>query len=344
MKTSKLTKLQTTFLFLVTCSLFLSFMGCAKPYSKPTGEYIWPSPPETPRIKWITQWSNQYDFKGPDPTLTFFLGSEPVESMRRPNDVTADLAGNIYVADVELGRIFIFDMEKKVLRTLGDGVLAGPVGVAVDNKRGVVFVADSKLDQVLGFEKKTGNVLMRVGKPKEFANPSGLVFDEERDRLYIVDTQNHIIRVLDKDGNPLRTIGKRGNGDGEFNFPTYLALDGKGRLFVADTLNFRVQIFDQDGNFQKKFGSLGDSSGNFTRPYGIGIDSEGHVYVTDSAFNNFQIFEEDGTLLLWVGNVGTKPGEFFLPTGMYIDKRDRIYVADTFNRRVQVFQYIKEQK
>lgn len=344
LKSHRFTKLQAVILFFLTCSLFLSFAGCAKPYSKPTGEYIWPSPPETPRIKWITQWSNQYDFKGPDPMLTFFLGGEAVESMSRPNDVTADSAGNIYVADAELGRIFFLDMQKNELRTFGEDVLAGPVGVAVDNKRGILFVADSRLDRVIGLDKKTGNVLIRIGKPKEFANPSGLVYDEERERLYVADTQNHIIRVLDKDGNSLLTIGKRGNGDGEFNFPTYLALDGKGRLFVADTLNFRVQIFDQDGNFQKKFGKLGDSSGSFTRPYGIGVDSEGHVYVADSAFNNFQIFEEDGTLLLWVGNTGKKPGEFFLPTGMFIDKRDRIYVADTFNRRVQVFQYLKELK
>jgi len=319
-------------------------MGCAKPYSKPTGEYIWPTPPETPRIKWITQWSNEQDFKGPDPLLTFFLGKESVNSLRRPTDVTADSAGNIYVADVEQAHIFVFDLEKKVLRFLGEGLLVGPVGLAIDNKRGIIFVADSKLDQIMGLDKNTGNLLMRIGKPKEFANPSGLVFDEERDRLYVTDTQNHLVRVFDKDGNPLFTIGKRGVEDGEFNFPTYLALDGKGRLFVTDTLNFRVQIFDRDGNFLKKFGSLGDTSGNFTRPYGIGTDSEGHIYVTDSAFNNFQIFEEDGTLLLWIGNVGKKPGEFFLPTGMYIDKQDRIYVADTFNRRVQVFQYLKEQK
>lgn len=333
-----------TYLLLASCSFLLILLSCAAPYTKPTGEYIWPSPPETPRIKWITQWSNQHDFKGPDPLLTFFLGRETVDSPRRPTDVTADSAGNIYVADAEQALIFVFDMEKNELRFLGEGMLAGPVGLAIDNKRGIIFVADSRLDQVMGLDKNTGNLLMRIGKPKEFSNPSGMVFDEERDRLYVTDTQNHLIRVFDKDGKPLLTIGKRGYEDGEFNFPSYLALDGKGRLFVADTLNFRVQIFDQDGNFIKKFGRLGDTSGTFTRPYGIGVDSEGHVYVVDSAFNNFQIFESGGTLLLWVGNAGTKPGEFYLPTGMYIDKQDRIYVADTFNRRVQVFQYLKEQK
>ena len=34
----------------------------------------------------------------------------------------------------------------------------------------------------------------------------------------------------------IKTIGKRGKEDGEFNYPSYLALDSKGRLFVVDSL------------------------------------------------------------------------------------------------------------
>jgi len=324
--------------------LLLFIVSCAPPYKKPTGEYVWPPPPEIPRIKWVTQWSNKYDFGGPNPVLTFLLGEEAVEALRRPSAVVADSAGNIYAADAERGLIFVFDIEKNTLRFLGLGELAGPVGITIDNKRGVVYVADSRRDQVIGLDKNTGKLVMKVGAPKEFKNPSGMVFDEERDRLYVTDTQNHVVRVFDKDGRPLFIIGKRGAEDGEFNFPSYLALDSKGRLFVADTLNFRVQIFDPDGKFLKKFGRLGDVPGTFTRPYGIGVDSEGHVYVIDAAFNNFQIFEENGDLLLWVGEAGAKPGEFYVPQGMYIDKQDRIYVADSLNRRVQVFQYLKEQK
>ncbi|MDP3297568.1 MAG: 6-bladed beta-propeller [Thermodesulfovibrionia bacterium] len=332
-------------LLLTAYCLLLIIAGCAAPtYKKPTGEYIWPPLPEKPRIKWITQWSNRYDFKAPNPLLSFFLGEDVADPMKRPTAVVADSAGNIYVADAENSIIVIFDIEKNTLRFIGEGILAGPVGLAVDNKRGIIFVADSRIDKVFGLDKNTGDLVMSIGAAKEFQNPSGMVFDEDRDKLYVTDTQNHLIRVFDKDGKALFTIGKRGDGDGEFNFPSYLALDREGRLFIADTLNFRVQVFDQEGRFLKKFGRLGDVSGTFTRPYGIGVDSEGHIYVVDTAFNNFQVFESDGTLLLWVGNAGTKPGEFFLPTGMYIDKQDRLYVADTFNHRVQVFQYLKEQK
>jgi DNA-binding beta-propeller fold protein YncE len=307
-----------------------------------SGEYVWPAPPQTPRIKWIGQWSNKYDFGKGSEVMEFLIGKERVEALRRPNGVVSDAAGNIYVADSEFRMIFVFDIEKKSLRFIGIGTLAGPIGTAMDKKGGILYVSDSRLDKVFGFQKDTGEVVLTLGGPGEFKNPSGLAFDEQRERLYVADAQNHMIKVFDRDGRPLFSIGKRGNTDGEFNFPSYIALDKTGRLFVVDSFNFRVQIFDADGKFIKKFGKLGDASGAFSRPHGIGIDSEGHVYVVDASFNNFQIFDDDGKLLLWVGTTGRNPGEFYLPTGLYIDDKDTIYVSDTFNRRVQVFQYLKE--
>jgi DNA-binding beta-propeller fold protein YncE len=329
--------------------LLILLCGCATTqpaaYKKPTGEYVWPPPPAAPRIKWLTEWSSRYDFGGePSKLLTFLVGRERVEKLNRPNGVVADSAGNVYVADSAYHIIFVFDQEKKALRFLGLGTLAGPVGLAIDDKRGVLYVSDARLKKVFGFDKNDGRTIMVLGGPGEFESPAGMVFDDVRDRLYLADTRNHVVKVYDKDGRPLFTIGKRGNGDGEFNFPSYLALDRDGRLYVVDSFNFRVQIFDPEGKFLKKFGSLGDASGYFSRPAGIGVDSDGHIYVVDASFNNFQIFNQDGKLLLWIGNVGRNPGEFYLPSGMYIDKRDRIYVSDTFNRRVQVFQYLAEKK
>ena len=334
------------YLNLISLFLLLFICACAARLpvpDKPTGEYIWPAPPETPRIKWLTQWSNSQDFQMINP-VDVLIKEAVLHVLFRPNGVVADNEGNVYVADSQLHKIFIFDVEKNTLRFLGEETLAAPSGLAIDNRRGIIFVSDSKLDKVFGLDKNTGQVVMSLGITGEFNNPSGMAYDEERDRLYVSDTRNHIVRVFDKNGEPLSPIGKKGSEDGEFNSPSYLALDRNGRLYIVDSFNFRVQIFDPNGKFIKKFGRLGDTSGRFSRMAGIGLDSEGHIYVLDTAFNKFQIFNDEGKLLLWIGKAGIGAGQFSLPTGMYIDKEDRIYVTDTFNRRVQVFQYLKEKK
>jgi len=331
---------------LVTCFLLLFILGCAAKSSlpaKPTGEYIWPPPPETPRIKWLKQWSDSMELKKVNP-VDVLIGEAVIHVLFRPNGVVADSAGNVYVADSQLHKIFVFDTEKQTMRFLGEKTLDIPIGLAIDNKRGIIFVTDSGLDKVFGLDKNTGKVVVSFKTAGKFNNPSGIVYDEERGRLYVSDTKNHIIRTFDKDGKSLFTIGKKGRDDGELNGPSYLALDRNGRLYVVDTVNNRVQIFDPEGKFVKKFGRVGNTPGSFSRPAGIGVDSEGHIYVVDTAFSNFQIFNEDGKLLLWIGKTGIGAGEFSLPTGMYIDSQDRIYITDTFNRRVQVFQYLKEKK
>ena len=327
--------------------LLLTFLGCASaptPSDSSSGEFVWPRPPDTPRIKWLSQWRGKKDFGNSGQVMAFLIGDEKDERLRRPSGIVADPEGNIYVADSEQRLIFVFDQQKKTLRFLGFGSLAGPVGLAIDNKRGIIYVSDSRLKKVMGFDKNTDKNVVTVGSLGEFQSPSGLVYDNERDRLYVTDTRAHIVKVFDKDGKLLFTIGSHGGKDGEFNFPSYLALDKSGNLYVVDTFNFRVQIFDPEGKFLRKFGKLGDASGSFSRPAGIGVDSDGNIYVADAAFNNFQIFNRDGKLLLWVGHTGTKPGGFYIPSGLFVDGKDKIYVSDTFNRRVQVFQYLSDKK
>jgi DNA-binding beta-propeller fold protein YncE len=338
--------IQKIYLNLVTCFLLLFILGCAAKSplpAKPTGEYIWPPPPETPRIKWLTQWSDSQDLKKVNP-LDVIIGEAVLHVLFRPNGVVSDNAGNVYVADSQLHKIFVFDIEKQNMRFLGEGTLATPISLAIDNKRGIIFVTDSELDKVFCLDKNTGKVVKSLKITGKFNNPSGIVYDEQREKLYVSDTKNHIVSTFDKDGKSLFTIGKKGRDDGDFNAPSYLALDRNGRLYVVDTLNGRVQIFDPEGKFVKKFGRMGDTPGSFARPAGIGVDSEGHIYVVDAAFSNFQIFNDEGKLLLWIGKAGIGAGEFSHPTGLYVDKEDRIYVTDTFNRRVQVFQYLKEKK
>jgi sugar lactone lactonase YvrE len=136
----------------------------------------------------------------------------------------------------------------------------------------------------------------------------------------------------------MRTIGQSGSGDGQFNFPTELKLQGQ-ELAVVDAMNFRVQLLQPDGSFQASLGQNGDSTGTTFRPKGIAVDSEGHYYVVDGLWGIVQVFDRGGRLLYYFGSRGAAPGNFQLPAGVFIDPDNRIYVVDSFNRRIQVFRY-----
>ncbi len=162
--------------------------------------------------------------------------------------------------------------------------------------------------------------------------------DSAAQRIYVTDTLRDKIFVLDMQGQVLQTIGQRGSGNGEFNFPTELRLDDSS-LMVVDAMNFRVELFGRDGSFQGTIGQVGDTVGNMFRPKGIGFDSEGHLYIVDGLWGVVQVFDREGRLLYYFGGRGQGPAEFQLPAGLFIDHNDRVFVVDSFNHRIQVFHY-----
>ena len=170
--------------------------------------------------------------------------------------------------------------------------------------------------------------------------PTGVVFDPIGQQLFVVDTAAHQVVAIGLDGQERARFGRRGDGNGEFNFPTLIGRDHDGRLYVTDSLNFRIQLFDAQGRFISRFGRLGNATGDLSRPKGVATDRFGHVYVIDSMFHVLQIFDRNGVFLLDIGGQGQAAGEFWLPTGLYVGDNDTIYIADSHNQRVQVMRYI----
>ena len=71
--------------------------------------------------------------------------------------------------------------------------------------------------------------------------------------IYVLDSGNQRLQVFDKDGKYLRTIGKRGQGPGEFNTPTQLQLDDEtGNIFVKDSMLRKIIIFEKEGKYIDK--------------------------------------------------------------------------------------------
>ncbi|MDQ7062930.1 MAG: 6-bladed beta-propeller [candidate division KSB1 bacterium] len=352
-------------------ALFLQF-GCGgtqkgKISNDTDEEYVWPLPPDPPRIKYLRSVHSEMDI-GYEKTFAqkmteALFGRTRMRALKKPLSAHVDKKGRLYVVDTGWRSVLIFDFEKrrlKFLGTKGAGRLLRPLGIASDDE-GYLYVTDPggyrimKYDSTWKFVKAFGgkNVLLR---------PSGIAVNSKLKRVYVVDTWMHQVRAFDSEtGKLLFAIGNdlqeapegvtapegtldrywnRGHETGEFNFPTYIAIDSEGNIYVVDTLNFRVQVFNADGKFLRSFGEIGRAPGQFFRPKGIGIDSEDHIYVADAAFNNVQIFDKQGRLLLFFGTFGSGLADLRMPAGLYIDQKDRIYVVDQFNHRVQIYQYL----
>lgn len=82
--------------------------------------------------------------------------------------------------------------------------------------------------------------------PRVFGEIKSIVVDQA-DRLWVVDGQANEIRVFDHDGNFVRSVGRTGEGPGEFRRigPAYPGPDGE--IWVEDLGLARFEVFDTSG-------------------------------------------------------------------------------------------------
>jgi DNA-binding beta-propeller fold protein YncE len=312
---------------------------------------LWPAAPEVPRFLYTGTLTGEPNFRseGGERSALARLGrwiagldapgATPLV-LQRPSALVGDDGGRLYVADVSRQALFVFDEKagELLLWEQADPLrrFVAPAGVAVAPGR--VFVSDAELAAVF--------VLDAQGAPRstlgagQLMRPTGVARDAASGRLFVADTYGHDIKVFDDRGALVTTIGRRGSGDGEFNFPTHLALAG-GELYVTDTLNNRVQVLRaSDGGFMRQFGSRGLALGQLVRPKGVSVDTEGNVYVIESFYDSLLVYSPKGEFLMPIGGTGKATGRFYLPAGVWVDGKNRVHVADMFNGRVVLFQFL----
>jgi sugar lactone lactonase YvrE len=209
----------------------------------------------------------------------------------------------LFVSDGKQGKVMVFDANHKITAQIKEG-LVGPLGLAIDRERRLLYVVDTQQDQVMVYDVDSVKLLRKIGT-----------------------------------GGKKHTL----TTPGDFALPTNVAIDKEGNIYVTDTLNWRVEIFDADGNFVSQFGQHCDAIGCFERPKGIAIDSDGHVWVVDTGLALVELYSRDGELLAFFGGPGRSLGHFNDPMGIAIDKNNRVFVSEQYPwGRVQEFRYITD--
>lgn len=323
--------------------LILFLGGCAGESAKL--RVLWPPPPLDPKLEWVGTYASELDFpqSATAQLSAKMFGSKPQYTFQTPLGIVSDGGGKVYVADIHLKNIRIFNFNDGSVHFLTkEPVFVRPLGLARD-RTGNLYVADGEQHKILVFSPND-QPKFSFGDPKLFENPAYIVVNDALERIYVSDGKGHQVVVFNLKGEHLFSFGRIGRAEGEFHSPQGMAIDAKNNLYVADLYNARIQVFDADGKFQRTFGQRGDQVWQFEQPRDLAFDSDGNLYIIDSRRAHMLTYTPEGTLLLVTG--GDKPTNhplgFTTPGAIYIDKNDRIYVSDMFVRRFTIWQYLNQ--
>jgi len=250
----------------------------------------------------------------------------------RPWGAAVDARGDVYVADSFADRIqklsadgtylgqwgYISPTSGFAAPGSGDGEFEYPRGVAHDQARDRVWVADTSTHRVQEFAPD-GTWLATY---TWFSSPYGIAADPSG-AIYVADTSND--RVRRWDGSTWTTLGANPG----FASPRGVAAAGGGVVYVADL-----------GGGVWRFSGAGWSKvdGAPTQPGGVWVDrARSLLYVTDRDADRVMRLDLATSGSSWEswGANGTALGDLIQPAGLTTDAAGVLLVADAYNNRIQ---------
>lgn len=224
-------------------------------------------------------------------------------NLNQPSAVEIRPDGDVYIVDMRNERVRLLEVDPWLVGT-----------VAGNGEQGYCGEGEA-LETCFGFPKNAN------------PEPGGSVaYDAESDLLYIADTTNNVIRVLDVQagttsllaGSPEEAGDADGVGDqARFDWPARIVLDADtGTLFVADSNNHKVKAIDVQTGEVTTFAGTGEptcdgdtpvnvprvceeqarsgdggpaSEARLYRPFGVDLDLDGNLVVSDTYNQRFRV-------------------------------------------------------
>jgi hypothetical protein len=109
----------------------------------------------------------------------------------------------------------------------------------------------------------------------EIRSPRSTIAVDKHDRIYVLDVRECRLNVFDKTGKFLKTIGRRGQGPGEFRGPYQLLISAQDEIIVEELITRQLTYFSLEGLYKKTV-SLAEAG-----IADINIDSTGNIYGID---------------------------------------------------------------
>ncbi|XP_013163173.1 PREDICTED: RING finger protein nhl-1-like isoform X1 [Papilio xuthus] len=263
---------------------------------------------------------------------------------------------HLYICATDSHSVLVVEraQARTVMRLSCEDMLC-PVHIAFLKNLGEIYVTD-KWKHCIHVFSKDGEHLRSLGQKGsrvgQFRSPEGIATDSAQQLIYIVDTGNDRVQILQPDGKFVDQIGvatKQQSSNTasvwdtkeilctELNAPTAVAISND-RVIVLDSGNRRVKVYNkQDKSKVLEFGSLGQRKGQFRQPEVLAVDPLGFILVGDSGNCRVQVFKPNGQLVRVFGRLGTEAGKFGWISGIHVTKQLDIIVSDTKNHSVNFF-------
>lgn len=172
-----------------------------------------------------------------------------------------------------------------------------------DSKGRIILLTNETKNNILIYNK-SGKLLDSWGH--EFPGGHGLSIADENDKqyLFITDTNKHQVYKTSMDGKILLTINAPLDAGiykkSEEFVPTEVAVDTNGDFFIADGYGAQYILhYSSDGKLKGYFGGRGSTDANLDNAHGIVIDRRKGIpslLVTDRTRTCFKRFSMDGKL------------------------------------------------
>jgi hypothetical protein len=163
---------------------------------------------------------------------------------------------------------------------------------------------------------------------------------DDAGRIYVLDRKEIHVKVFDRNGTYIRTIGKKGQGPGEFTLPSSVSITRQNEL-VVDDFRSRLVFFSLEGEFKK---NLQIAKSGLWR---IDMDSEGNlvglVIVGEEENPRYELKKFDSELN-YLHSLGYSPlpsesgiNPFMGIISFRIDNNDQVVCGYPENYEIKIF-------
>ena len=248
------------------------------------------------------------------------------------------------------------------------GELYYPNAVAIDRNSNHIYVTEGHLLYNFGRISifSDGGEFLNSYTHEHMKRPNGIAI--HTNNMYVTDVGVHAVFQfkIESDIRLVAKLGTRGTGNGEFNYPSNLAVSTNGDVYVADCFNNRIQILDSSLHYLRTlteqslqypldikltadsvyvlcgvspcirvFSYTGDMLRSLITHWDqlqvnnamyFCLDSQENIIISDNSADDIKAFSKEGTLLHTIGGRGQEVGMFNYPRGLTLNNELNLIV------------------